>query len=145
MSDYLQRVVRTVRERKEGGPARRLCIDASNERLAAEETKDDLTQYIPVQLVLGGSSVEPIPIGYQDSINYKTYQGDLYCAAVNEGRTVMPPDDYVKQDHRLPIKNNGKYECPVDNEGRHGDTFDSGKQAEFALGNNQNEVWAIVG
>jgi hypothetical protein len=139
MSDYLVRAVRVVRERKEGGPARRLCIDASNERLAAEETKDDLARYLPVQLVLGGSTVEPKPTGYTNEVNYKTYQGDLYCAAVNEGRTVLPPDDYIKQDQRLPIKNNGKYECPVDNDGRHGDTFDSGKQAEFALISNGNQ------
>ena len=133
MSDYLTRCVRVVRERKDGGGPRRLCIDASNERLAAEETKDDLLPIVPVELVLGNKHVEPRPTGYQDEVNYKTYQGDLYCAAVNDGRTVMAPDDYVKQDHRLPIKNNGRYECPVDSEGRHGDTFDSGKQAEFAL------------
>lgn len=145
MSDYLERAVRVVRERKDGPPARRLCIDASNERLAAEETKDDLTPYIPVQLVLGGASVEPTPTGYQDSINYKTFQGDLYCKAINDGRTVMPADDYLKKDHMLPIKNNGKYECPVDNDGRHGDTFDSGKQAEFALWDFKHEMGALVG
>lgn len=135
MSDYLQRVVAAVRERLAGGPARRLCIDASNERLAAEETKDDLIPFIPVQLVLGGASVEPLPSGYKDAINYKTYLGDLYCAAVNDARTVLPPDDYIKQDHRLPIKDQGRYSCAVDVDGKHGDTFDSGKLAEFALAN----------
>ena len=140
MSDYLERAVRVVRERKEGGPAKKLCIDASNERLAAEETKDDLTPYITVQLILGGAVVEPRPTGYANDINYKTFQGELYCAAVNEGRTVMPPDKYIKDDHRLPMKNNGKFECPVDSDGRHGDTFDSGKQAEFALGNFSNDM-----
>lgn len=111
MSDYLQRVVKVVRERPAGGPARRLCIDASNERLAAEETKDDLMPFVPVQLILGGATVEPKPTGYQDDVNYKTYQGDCYSTAINDGRYVLPPDDYIKQDHRLPIKNNGKYEC----------------------------------
>lgn len=133
MSDYLQRIVKVVRARESGGPARRLCIDASNERLAAEETKDDLVAFIPVELVLGGSGVDPLPAGYKDAINYKTLLGDLYSAAVNEGRTVLPPDDYVKADHRLPIKDAGRYQCPVDNDGRHGDTFDSGKLAEWAL------------
>jgi hypothetical protein len=144
MSDYLVRCVKVVRERPEGGPARRLCIDASNERLAAEETKDDLLPFVPVELVLGNSKVEPRPTGYQDDVSYKTYQGDLYCAAVNDGKTVLPPDDYIKQDHRLPLKNNGKYECPVDSEGRHGDTFDSGKQAEYALISNGQEMGAWV-
>lgn len=77
--------------------------------------------------------MEPLPPGYRDAINYKTYQNDLYCAAINDGRTVMPPEDYIKYDHRLTIKDQGKYQCAVDNDGRHGDTFDSGKQAEFAL------------
>lgn len=134
MSDYLARVVKTVRARTAGGPARRLCIDASNERLAAEETKDDLLPLIPVQLVLGGASVEPLPAGYRDAVNYKTFQGDTYSTAINDGRYVLPPDDYVKMDHRLVMKDAGKYSCPVDPlTGAHGDTFDSGKQAELAL------------
>ena len=132
MSDYLVRIVKAVRERKAGGPARRLCIDASNERLAAEETKDDLTPYIPVELILGGASVDPLPAGYRDNINYKTFLGDLYCAAVNDGRTVLPPDNYIKDDHCLPTKDQGRYVCVPDSAGRHGDTFDSGKLAEYA-------------
>ena len=133
MSSRLIAIVEVIRSRPVGGPARRLSIDASNERLAAEETKDDLTPYIAVELILGNAAVEPLPPGYQDSINYKTYQGDLYCAAINDGRTVLPPDKYVKDDHRLPMKDQGRYVCPVDTDGKHGDTFDSGKQAEYAL------------
>jgi len=144
MSDYLQRGVRVVRERPAGGPARRLCIDASNERLAAEETKDDLSPLIPIELILGNAKVEPKPTGYGNDINYKTYQGDLYCAAVNEGRTVLPADDYIKQDHRLPMKAQGKYTCPVDSDGRHGDTFDSGKQAEYALMDRPLNLWCAT-
>ncbi len=136
MSDYLARIVTTIRARNSGGPARRLCIDASNERLAAEETKDDLSRIIPVELVLGGGSVEPLPSGYRDAINYKTYLGDLYCAAVNDGRTVLPAADYIKDDHRLTVKDQGRYKCTPDSDGKHGDTFDSGKLAEWALLNN---------
>jgi len=145
MSDYLRRLVKTVKDRPAGGGARRLCIDASNERLAAEETKDDLNSLIPVELVLGGATVEPLPSGYRDAINYKTYLGDLYCAAVNDGRTVLPPADYIKDDHRLPIKDQGKYSCVPDVEGRHGDTFDSGKQAEYALSRGGPFAYRAVG
>lgn len=134
MSDYLERIAKTVRSRPAGGPPRRLCIDASNERLAAEETKDDLMHLLPVQLVLGGASVDPLPAGYRDAINFKTYLGDNYSTAINDGRYVLPPGDYIKMDHRLVIKDGGKYSCPVDPlTGAHGDTFDSGKLAEFAL------------
>jgi hypothetical protein len=131
--DYLRRIAATVRARREGGPARRLCIDASNERLAAQETSNALEAVLPVQLVLGGASVDPLPPGYRDAINYKTLLGDLYCAAVNDGRTALPADDYIKADHRLPVKDGGRYLCTPDGDGRHGDTFDSGKLAEYAL------------
>ena len=133
MSDYLLRVVKAVRERPQGGPPRRLCIDASNERLAAEETKEDLLPHVPVQVMLGGESVDPLPTGYQQAINFKTYLGDLYSTAVNEGRYLLPASDYVKDDQRLPIKDAGKYICAPDSDGKHGDTFDSGKLAEFAV------------
>ncbi len=131
--DYLYHIIGTCRSRPSGGPARRLCIDASNERLAAEETKDRLTSSIPVELILGGASVDPLPLGYKEAINYKTYLGDLYSAALNDGRTVLPPASYIKIDHLLPVKDQGRYVCEVDSEGRHGDTFDSGKLAEYAL------------
>ena len=143
MSDYLARTVGVIKARPEGGPARKLCIDASNERLAAEETRDDLIPFIPVQLVLGGASVEPLPPGYRDNINYKTYLGDTYSTSINDGRTVVPSDDYIKMDHMLVIKDSGKYSCHVDPlTGAHGDTFDSGKLADFALVSNSGGAFS---
>lgn len=133
MSGRLAEIVKCVRARPAGGPARRLCIDSSNEMLAAEETKDDLSHLIPVELVRGNNNVEPRPPGYTDEINYKTYQGDLYCASINDGRAVLPHDHYLKSDHRLLRKDQGRYLCDVGEGGQHGDTIDSGKQARWAL------------
>jgi hypothetical protein len=131
MSSRLQDVVRVVRERPTGGPGKRLCIDASNERLAAEETSEDLSPMIPVELVINSVSIQPP--GYQEKINYKTYLGDLYSTAVNDNRYALPPDEYIKLDHRLPTKDGGRYFCTPEPDGKHGDTFDSGKLAEYAL------------
>ena len=131
MVERLAAIVRAVRERKAGGPARRLCIDATNERLAAEETQDELRGLIPVELVIASLRVEPP--GYQEPTNYKTYLGDLYSTAVNEGRYALPAADYIKTDQRLVVKNAGRYECAPEPDGKHGDTFDSGKLAEYAL------------
>ncbi len=132
--ERLKQLVTAIRERREGGPGRRLCIDASNERLFAEETADELGVLIPVELVVSGSTVVPTPAGYtEDRINYKTWLGDMYSAAVNDGRYSMPASDYLKQDHRLVVKNAGRYECDPQPDGKHGDTFDSGKLAEYAL------------
>ncbi len=131
MTEVLTRLITAVRERPSGGPAARLCIDASNERLAAEEISDDLRGLIPVELVIASLSIQPP--GYEEPTNYKTYQGDLYSAAINENRYALPPDEYIKADHRLTMKDQGRYVCVPDEQGRHGDTFDSGKQAEYAL------------
>lgn len=135
--ERLEQIIRVVRERSEGGPARRLCIDASNERYFAEETADLLVQKIPVQLIISGNTVEPRPPGYSErdgNINYKTYLGDIYAASVNDGRIALPPDEYLKSDHRMVMKDAGRYLCVPDSmTGAHGDTFDSGKLAEFAL------------
>jgi hypothetical protein len=131
MSERLAAMVQVVRNRPAGGPARRLCIDASNERLAAEETRDDLQGLIPVELVI--NSVSTQPPGYTEPINYKTFLGDLYSAVVNDGRTALPPDQYIKTDHRLTMKDQGRYVCFPEPDGKHGDTFDSGKLAEYAL------------
>jgi hypothetical protein len=133
----LTAIVKTIRNRPDGGPARRLCLDASNERYFAEETADLLAPLIPVQLVIAASAVDPRPPGYSQRdghLNYKTWLGDLEAANVNEGRLALPADDYVKTDYRLVLKDAGRYLCVPDPQtGAHGDTFDSGKLAELAL------------
>lgn len=131
MVERLEAIIKAVRARPQGGPARRLCIDASNERLAAEETKDDLQSLIPVELIIAGSSIQPP--GYQEPTNYKTYQGDLYATTVNENRMSFPSDPYIKSDQRMVMKDQGRYVCTPDGDGKHGDTFDSGKHALYAL------------
>jgi hypothetical protein len=131
MVERLEGILKAVRDRKAGGPARRLCIDGTSERLAAEDTRDDLRALVPVELVV--SSVSLQPAGYTEAINYKTYLGDIYSTAVNENRYALPPDEYIKVDQRMPMKDAGRYVCDPDNDGRHGDTFDSGKLAEWAL------------
>jgi hypothetical protein len=129
--ERIRDIVMAVRSREKGGPARRLCIDASNERYFAQETADELAEIIPVELVINSTSIQPP--GYKEKVNFKTYLGDLYCAAINENRTALPSDPYIKADHRLPVKSRGTYDCTPDQDGRHGDTFDSGKLAEYAL------------
>ena len=135
--ERLTAIINTVKARPAGGGARRLGIDASNERYFAEETADLLAPLIPVQLVIAGNAVEPRPPGYSEkdgNINYKTYLGDLEAAAVNDGRIALPPDEYIKRDYRMVMKDGGRYVCiPDSGTGAHGDTFDSGKIAGLML------------
>lgn len=127
----IERVVRACESL--GIRARRLCIDGSNERYFAEETKQELASLVPVEVIVGGTIVEPLPSGYEEKVNYKTYSGDLYSGEINDNHYTLPPETYFKKDHRAVIKNAGRFECEVDSDGGHGDSFDSGKLAQLAL------------
>lgn len=130
--DRLRRILTAIASRRDGGPARRMCIDGSNERYFAEETKDELVSLVPCEVVVNGSTIEAP--GYDGGkTNYKTYLGDVYSAAVNENKYALPSDGYIKADHRMVAKDRGVYVCEPEPDGKHGDTFDSGKLAEYAL------------
>jgi hypothetical protein len=130
--DRLTSIVRAIRERESGGAARRFCIAATNERYFADLLSDALRALVPVELVIESAALQPA--GYDESVNFKTYLGDLYSTAVNENRYALPSGEYFKKDQRLTVKNAGRYEChPDTNDGAHGDTFVSGALAEYAL------------
>jgi hypothetical protein len=143
MSERLRAICQAIRSRPQGGPARRLCIDASNEKLAAEETRDDLTDLVPVELVVASVSLQPP--GYKIPINYKTCLGDIYSTAVNDNHYSLPAGEYIKQDQRMPMKDQGRYVCDPDADGKHGDTFDSGKLAEWALQSSAGALTTMTG
>lgn len=129
----LRQIIQTVKMREKGGPARRLCIDATNEVYFARETAQELSGLIPIELVDARLAVDPAPTGYVRTPNYKTLLGDRYAAQVNDNRYRLPPEEYLKDDHRLPTKNGDRYDCEVAPDGKHGDTFDAGKLADWAL------------
>jgi hypothetical protein len=124
-------------------PARCLAIDGSNELYFAEETREELRSLVPVVVVRNGENVEPRPAGYEASVNYKTYLGDLYSNEINENHFVLPPEAYFKKDHRSVIKDRGTYSADVDADGGHGDTFDSGKLSLLAATRNREPLGEI--
>lgn len=126
-------VIRAVRGRACGKPLRRLCLDSTNEQLFARETRDELGHLVPIELIDARNSVEPVPPGYVKTPNYKTWLGDLYAAEINDNRFALPADSYLKEDHRLVTKSGGLFHCDPLPDGKHGDTFDSGKLALHAL------------
>jgi hypothetical protein len=128
--ERLRRILHVLRDRP-AGHVRRLCIDASNDRLAAQEHADNLRVLVPVELVINSASIQPP--GYAEPVNYKTYLGDAYAAAFNDGKHSVPADAYIKKDHRLVVKDRGRYDATPDPDGAHADTFDSGKLAQHAL------------
>lgn len=131
--DRLQTIFRTIAGRPQGGAARRFCIAAGSERYFADLLADALRALVPTQLVIESANVEPTPAGYEKAINFKTFGGDTYSAAVNENHYALPGGEYFKKDQRMTTKNAGRYECEPDADGAHGDTFVSGWCAELAL------------
>lgn len=136
--ERLRIVANTIANRPRGGPARRLCIDATSERYFAQETADELRRLIPIELIV--SSVSVNPPGYRQPVNYKTWLGDLYTAEINDNHYTLPPEIYFKDDHRLVVKDRGAFQCDPQPDGKHGDTFDSGKLAQFALASARGKI-----
>lgn len=128
--DRMKQLFQTIEQRPSGGRAKSMMIAATNERYFAKMLSDALSALVPCTLVIESEGIHPA--GYEKPINFKTYLGDIYSAAVNENRYDLPAGEYFKKDQRQTIKTGGRYECEVDSlTGAHGDTFVSGGLAEY--------------
>jgi hypothetical protein len=124
-------VVRAVKERREGGWARRLCVDATNERYFAAMVRKELMGEIPVELVIGSETIEVA--GEPAPITQKQHLGGQLVGELDDNHLWLPPERYLREDWRLVRKEKGQFICEPDVNGRHGDTFDGVKLALKAL------------
>src|SRR6185369_8137548 len=122
-------LLEVIAKRPAGGRTRRLCIDSTNERLFARRMQQRLGRECTVELVVASENVP----GQADTVNFKTWLGVNYADAFNRGQLDLPADAYVKEDHRLVRRDRGHFVCNPASDGKHGDTFDSGKLAFYAL------------
>lgn len=129
--DRATRLVKAVAARKAGGPARKLSIDASNERYFAQSARKILSEFVPVELVVASESVE-LP-GNPEPLNRKQHLGGLLVAELHDNHLLVPPERYVRDDWRLVKKEKGQFVCLPDTDGKHGDTFDSSKLGLWSL------------
>jgi hypothetical protein len=129
-ADRARRVVRAVAARREGGPARALHIDATNERYFASTVQRAFVGEIPVSCIVGSETIE-IP-GYEPR-TLKQYLGGVLVGELDDNHVTLPPERYVKEDFRLVKKDRGLFACEPDVQGRHGDTFDAVKLSLNAL------------
>lgn len=125
------RVVSAINQRKEGGRVRRFGQDATGQQLFCKVVAKALAGLCPVESLVMSETVE-LP-GYDTPVTKKTYYGDLYVAKFNDNRVTAPPERYYREDHRLPKKLKGLYVTEPQSDGKHGDTFDSGKIASAML------------
>ena len=127
--ERIRTIIQAVAERKAGGKARRLCIDATNERYFATEMQRELRGLLPVELVVGSESHE----GPGEAMTMKQYLGALLVGEAEDNHLTLPASRYIREDFRLVKKEKGSFVCEPDGQGRHGDTFDGTKLALWAL------------
>jgi hypothetical protein len=140
--ERIRRVVETVNQRKEGGRARRLAIDATSERYFAIEIQRFLGAMVPVELVVASETVE-LPGG--EKMTKKSLLGSLWVAEIDDNRAVLAPERYLREDFRRVRKDKGTFVCEVGPNGEHGDTFDSHKLARHALISTQGALESVEG
>ncbi len=128
--ERVRRVVKTINERSRGGPARRLCIDATNERYFAIELSRDIAGEVPVELIVGSESAPGIN---EDAMVMKAYLGNLLIGELEDNHLTLAPERYLKEDFRLVKRDRGSFSTDTAADGKHGDTFDAHKLALWAL------------
>jgi hypothetical protein len=125
--ERLRRIVETINSRPSGLRCRRIGQDATGQQLFCKDVARELSALAPVENVVMSETVE-VP-GYDTPVTKKTLMGDRYVSRFNDNRMSAPPERYYREDHRLPKKIKGLYVCEPQPDGKHGDTFDSGKIA----------------
>jgi hypothetical protein len=98
-------------------------IDASSEKYHAKNVQKRFRGRLRVNLIVNSETT----VFEGEKFTFKTLLGDLYVSAFEDGIIVLPPEEFILSDHRLVKKQSGGYVTEVDDEGNHGDTFDSGK------------------
>ncbi len=136
-------VLDTIAERLVGGKARRLCIDATNERYFAQTMRKRLGARVPVELVISSETIT-VP-GATEPMTMKTFLGTELVNELEEGRVPLPPELYIKEDFRLVKRAKGSFDTDTSPDGRHGDTFDATKLALRALRSNAGAILSTAG
>lgn len=132
--------------RRPGGRVKAMCIDATNEKYFAERVRKELRSEVPVRLIVSSESITPEMMpGNDKPTNWKEYLGDQYVGILDDNHLTLPASVYIKTDHRLVLKDRGKFVCEPDEEGRHGDTFDAGKLAVEALIGKSDAIQTVEG
>jgi hypothetical protein len=121
-----------LREALDLGPGRRVrrvCIDATNERFFASSLKQELAGHAVCELVVAS---EKTARGGEE-MSFKTWLGSLLVHQMEDGLLALPESRYIKEDFRLVLRDRGGFDNQVDQQGRHGDTFDAVKLALHGL------------
>jgi hypothetical protein len=113
-----------------------LSIDASNETFFAQGLVKAIRSALArvgksckFHLIKGGENLT-----FQgQTLNAKEMLGSLYVNAHTDGILATPEAAFLKEDRRLVQRSKGAFVTLTGKGGKHGDTFDSGKHARWAL------------
>lgn len=128
--ERITRLVDTVARRAEGGRAKALSIDGTNERYFAATIRNKLASRLPVNIVIGSENAD---IPGQEPQNWKQYLGSGLVNELDDNHLTIPAERYIREDWRLLRKERGLFVCDPQEDGKHGDTFDGTKLARHAL------------
>lgn len=124
-------------------PARRVCVDATNERYFAADLARSLRARVPVQCVIASERYERPGA---EPMTVKTWLGSQLVGELDDNHITLPPERYLREDFRLVKKERGQFTCEPDVNGRHGDTFDAVKLGLHAIiGSGGPMVWSAAG
>jgi hypothetical protein len=136
-----RKIVKMVAKRGAAGPARRLCVDGTNERYFAARVKKDLADLVQVEVVIASETIE---LPGQEPMTMKQYLGGLLVGELDDNHLLLPPDRYVREDWRMVRKEKGEFVCEPNGNGAHGDTFDGTKLGNRALSSGGGGVGTAV-
>jgi hypothetical protein len=120
--------------------ARRLCVDASNERFFAQQLAKQLSLFCPVELVINSENKT-----YKGEVfDTKTLLMNLYLNSFTDARMRLPGGKWLADDHRLMKKRAGRFVSDLSPAGNHADTVSSGMLARWALeGSGKAEIAGV--
>lgn len=145
--ERIRRIVETVNARQQpdgtpGGRARRMAVDATNERYFATELQQEFAALVPVELVIQSETVEQPG---KEPITRKAQLGAMLVDEFDNNRITIAPSRYLKTDMRLVKRDRGTFVSDIGTNGEHGDTFDSHKLANHALDSSGGAITTVEG
>lgn len=116
-----------------GCPIRRICLDGSNERFFCERLQKEFSVFAPVDAIVASEKPDPKMYPLAGEGNWKQYLGAGYAALYEDALIAIAPEEWLRKDRRSVLRDKGTFVNTLDEDGNHGDTWDSGKLARHAL------------
>jgi hypothetical protein len=128
-------MLRTILEdlKAKGCPIRRICLDGTNERFFCERIQKEFSVFAPVDAIVASEKPDPKRYPLAGEGNWKQYLGAGYAALYEDALIAIAPEEWLRKDRRSVLRDKGTFLNTLDEDGNHGDTWDSGKLARHAL------------